>query len=154
MKSTKLLLYLSALLVLLGSCIKAEPSDVIPGGQAQDGVYFLRLREVNAPQMEAQLEGKLVLTEGCLRIQFGEDEKNAYSAIWLHEFSYRRQGDNVAVLDGEGQVVAQLGNQILVSGGGGNLNLSQEEFAESFLGPYRCPEPYWIVGYEVEVLIP
>lgn len=151
MRSAQYLLYLQVFLATLGGCEGIDPSGIVPGEQAQDQVHFLRVRDVDGPQMEAQLEGKLVLSEGCLRIQVENEE--AYTTIWQNDFSYRKQGDSVAVLNGEGQIVARVGDRILVSGGEGG-SPSQEKFAESYVGPYQCVEPYWIVGYEVSILTP
>ncbi len=145
MKNIRLLLQVAGLSVLMAGCMSAAP-------EAEEGIYFLQQRETDAPQMLALLEGELTLTEGCLRIQSNYGDES-YAAIWPFEFSFDSSGDSIDILNGERQVVAQVGNQIRVSGGE-VPSLSKEEFEASFTGTFGCSGRYWIVNSDVEVITP
>jgi hypothetical protein len=143
MKSTRFLLQVAGLSAILAGCVGTQP------GQA---VHFLRQKDTDGPQMLALMEGRLALTEGCLRIQSSYGEES-YAAIWPFEFSFSKNGGNVHILNGEGQVVAQVGDQIRVSGGE-IPGLSEEEFEENFIGTFECSGRYWIVNSGVEAITP
>lgn len=153
MKVSQIPLYVLTFAATLMGCMESQSTSVVPDEQSQSEVYFLQLKEANAGQMEAQLRGKLVLTEGCLRIQIGENKEDAYTTIWPFEFALNVQSGSVSILNGEGHVVASVGDEVLVSGGELPF-LSRQEFLDNFSGPYLCPNPYWLVGYETEVLTP
>lgn len=128
-----------AVLLLLASCMGARP-----GG----GVYFLQQKPSDAPDMEALYEGRLVLSERCLYLR-SEDGNLTHAAIWPLEFSLTVQGDSIQILNGDKEVVARVGDQVLV-GGGEIPPLSREEFEQRFLGPFQCAGSYWLVTEVVE----
>lgn len=122
------------------------------GNQVPGEIYFLRQRETDGPQMQALMEGKLALTKGCLRIESGYGEQS-HVAIWPFEFGFRESGGSVHILNGEGQVVAQIGDRI--RGGGGEIpRLSEEELEENFIGTFQCSGRYWVVNSDVAVIVP
>jgi len=108
---------------MMASCINVGPNNGRAGGQVPGEVYFLRQKATDGGQGDALLDGKLVLTNGCLRIEANYGEES-YAAIWPFEFSFESRSGDVDILDGKGQVVAQVGDYVQVSGGGGDLNLS------------------------------
>ena len=121
------------------------------GSRADDEIHFLRQKPSDAPQMLAPLEGRLMLSEGCLYIQ-SEDTASSYAAIWPFEFSLDVQGDSTRILNGDKAVVAQVGDELKVSGGE-VPQLSLEEFEENFIGtPTQCAAPYWRINDDVEVI--
>lgn len=120
------------------------------GGQVDEEINFLRQRPSDAPDMEALYGGRLVLSERCLHLQ-NEDGKLTHTAIWPFEFSLTEAGGSVQILSGDKEVVAQVGDQVLV-GGGEIPPRSQEEFEQSFLGPFQCSGPYWLVTEVVEAM--
>lgn len=135
--------------VILGLGLVALTGCV--GGQADDEIHFLRAKPSGAPEMLAPLEGRLVLTAGCLRIQ---DDGTSYAAIWPFEFSLDVQGDSAQILNGDKAVVAQVGDELRVSGGE-VPQLSLEDFEENFIGTTtRCVAPYWRINNDVEVISP
>jgi len=111
--------------------------------------------EINSPhfprqlpgldQMEAMLKGKLVVVDGCLRIE-SFDAQVSYLPIWPNGYGLGLAGNDIKVSDETGEtVVARVGEG--VSMGGGEIpNL--EGFDEFTLGeiPDDCTGPYWLVG--------
>ena len=90
-------------------------------------------------QMEASIEGTLVLDNGYLRL-----EKSGFLLIWPYGFSLNMEGDAINILDKEGREVARVGDTIRMGGGTGD-----KKIAEDFMGrklPDGAKDPFWIVG--------
>ncbi len=152
MKQLKFSFIVIALSATLAGCMSAKPSSGLQDDHAQDSIYFLRQKPSDAPSLLAPLEGKLVLSKACLRIQ-SSDGGAGYTALWPFEFSLAVQSGNVQILNGNKNVVAQVGDQIRVSGG--EANISPEEFEENVIGTAtQCTAPYWRVNNDVEVVAP
>ena len=115
------------------------------GGQADEEINFLRQKPSDAPDMTGLTEGRLVLSEGCLRIQ---NDGTSHAAIWPFEFDVNVRGDSVDILD-EDEVVTRVGDQIEVGGGEVRI-MSQEEFDRTYLGALQCSGPYWLVTEVIE----
>ena len=110
------------------------------------GVAFPRQAPLVAVVMEAQLIGELALVDGCLWV------KDMYSGgsilpIWPPEFRLRAENDEIQVLDGDGQVVARVGEEVYM-GGGEVSSPSLPDCVRQQL-PASCSGPYWIVGMGV-----
>ncbi len=95
--------------------------------------------------------GQLILSDnGCLRLKAGE-----YTSllIWPPNYSLNTEGNHVRVINENGQVAAEVGDEIQV-GGGELSSLQVEAIPESLRQqlPERCPPPYHAVGDEVTVL--
>jgi len=112
---------------------------------AVPGVAFPRQGPVEGPRvvMEAQLIGELVLVDGCLRIDSIHGTESLLP-IWPPEFGLAAEGDEIQVLDGEGQVVARVGEEVYMGGGGGSATGLAGCVREQL--PAACSGPYWIVG--------
>jgi len=113
---------------------------------AVPGVAFPRQAPLVTVVMEAQLIGDLLLVDGCLRV------KDIYSGdsilpIWPPEFTLRAEDDQLQVLDGDGQVVARVGEEVYM-GGGEVSSPSLPDCVRPQL-PAECSGPYWIVGMGV-----
>jgi len=108
------------------------------------GIAFPRQKPVEGFRicMEAALVGTLRLEEGCLRVQ--SLDGRSLVPIWPPEFTLRVEGDRVLVIDGEGQVVAQAGEEVYMGGGDG----SADEWVLQQIPP-ACQREYFIVGCEV-----
>lgn len=153
MKHLKFTFIAIALSALLAGCMSAEPNSGLQDDQAQDGIYFLRQKPSDAPDMTALNEGRLVLSERCLYLQ-SEDGNLTHAAIWPFEFSLTGEGGSVQILNEDKAVVAQVGNQIRVSGGE-VPQLPLEDFEENFIGTAtQCTAPYWRINNDVEVIAP
>jgi len=84
-----------------------------------------------------------VLVDGCLRIDSIHGTESLLP-IWPPEFGLAAEGDEIQVLDGEGQVVARAGEEVYMGGGGGSAAGLAECVLEQL--PAACSGPYWIVG--------
>lgn len=91
--------------------------------------------------MDALLVGKLVLVGSCLRV---EDNNNNYVLIWPQGFSLKTADKFIQISDGAGNLVAQVGDNINVSGG----EILSEQIGNyvSQTLPNDCSGPYWIVA--------
>ncbi len=118
------------------------------GDQANDEINFLRAKLSDAPDMTGLTEGRLELREGCLYIQ-DDDTTSSHAAVWPLEFSLTVEGDSSQILNRDKEVVAQVGDQVLVGGGEVRI-MSQEEFDRNYLGTLQCSGPYWLVTEVVE----
>lgn len=122
------------------------------GAQPDSEIHFLRQKPSDAPYMEALYEGRLVLSERCLYLQ-NEDGNPTDAAIWPFEFSLTVEGDSIQILNIDKEVVARVGDQVLI-GGGEVPSMSQEEFDRNYLGTFQCSGPYWLVGEVIEATTP
>ena len=99
--------------------------------------------------------GRLILTDnGCLRLGDSEGRgRYAPMLIWPPDYSLITEGNNVRIINENGQVAAEVGDYIQV-GGGGLSSLQVDAIPESLRQklPERCSPPYHLVGFEVEVV--
>lgn len=99
--------------------------------------------------MTAALAGTLRLEEGCLRVYSLSGDRSVLP-IWPPEFTIRlvgggAEGDQVLVIDGEGQVVARSGEEVYM--GGGHVGVTDEWVLQQI--PPACRGEYFVVGCEV-----
>ncbi|HEY4663157.1 MAG TPA: hypothetical protein VIH07_05740 [Candidatus Humimicrobiaceae bacterium] len=109
-------------------------------------VPYFPVQKAGMARMEAILEGKLELDNGCLRIKYFDDN---YLLIWPYGFSLRTEGEEIQVIDENGQVFARVGDNIRVGGGeitGENAKESIEKYYIETPLPEDCQGPYWVVG--------
>jgi hypothetical protein len=102
---------------------------------------FFPVQQSGFDQMDALLQGNLELDDDWLRL---ETASSSYVLIWPYGFSVRGGEDEIQVLDGDGQVVAVVGEAIKV--GGGEVTA---ETAENYIGkllPDDLGGPFWIVS--------
>ena len=91
--------------------------------------------------MEALLWGELVKVDGYLRVK-GSDGVTSHLLIWPPDFMLNTEEDAIQILNGAGQVVARVGDELRVSRG------AVSEYT-GLPSPDQSPGPYWIVGDEV-----
>ena len=115
----------------------------------QTSVFFPKQAPVVGPRegMLALLTGQLVVVDGCLRVN-DSVSSTSYLLVWPPEYTVHGEADPIQVLDGAGQVVSHVGEQVRVDGGDINSVLHLDERVRQSL-PAVCPGPYWIVGDEV-----
>ena len=115
----------------------AEPGPTIffPQQKAVDGE-----REV----MDALLIGKLVVVEGCLRVNTSYSD-TGYLLVWPPDFRLSTENDTIQVLNGAGQVVARVGDEVDIGGGEVRYLERLDEYVRQQLPP-DCSGTYWIVG--------
>lgn len=112
---------------------------------------------ITAPTLEptrlaAKLLGKLVIVEGCLRVN-AKDSDTSYLLAWPPDFAVSMEEDVQLVDENGKEVVLHIGE--IVSIGGGEVHSTEylDERVRQKL-PENCPGPYWVVGTEVGLLEP
>lgn len=107
--------------------------------------FFPQQSDPKPDFMDALLVGELVLVDSCLRIMDTDD--NNYLPIWPQGFSLRMEKNIIQIVDDMGQIVAQVGDKLEVSGGEMPAEHITEYSAQPI--PSDCPGPYWIVGNQI-----
>ena len=108
------------------------------------------------------LAGDLRMEDGCLKVyRLGWDTPNRtvndqlrdiWLPVWPRGFQLRVTGDRGQVLDPSGEVVAETGDTVRLSGPSFWPKSAREELRESV--PRACRLPFWTVGDEVSVITP
>lgn len=114
---------------------------LVPVGCTVTSEVFFPSQRDGLDQMDALLEGKLELDDGWLRAEAGN---SSYVLIWPHGFTVRGEGKEIQVLDGDGDVVAVVGEAIKVGGGEATLEIVEQYTGNVF--PDGLTGPYWIVA--------
>ena len=103
---------------------------------------------VEPTRLTALLFGKLVETEGCLRVNESDDGAS-YLLAWPPDFAVSVEDDTVRVIDARGtEIVLHVGDTVRISGGEVRSIEYLDERVRREL-PAHCPGPYWVVGAEV-----
>ena len=129
---------------------------------SQGGIYFPTQKSQERGVMEARGAGRLILTDnGCLRLGSGGDYPSDL-IIWPPGYSLNIEGNRVRIINENGQVAAEVGDEIVSGGGQIVAARSRDELSSRDLAaipdylqrelPERCPPPYRLAGSEVEVL--
>ncbi len=98
--------------------------------------------------MEALAMGTLILDDGYLRLSPSYSD-DTYLIIWPAGYSIDMEGDEIRVLDEDGQVVARVGDTI--SAAGGEMKWISSLWLKGGFLPLNCDGPYWVAS-EVEVV--
>jgi len=105
---------------------------------------------------EQYTAGKLVLDEGCLRVEIparSSSPRMSQLVIWPDSFTYEEDSGAVLILDGLGRPVAQVGDHIRVSGAAVIYQQARDqEFTAEGVG--NCEQPSTWVEDEVTVFDP
>jgi hypothetical protein len=109
------------------------------------GIAFPRQKPAEGIRvsMTAQLIGTLRLEGACLQVQSLGGE--VLLPIWPPEFTLRVEGEQVLVIDGEGQMAARAGEEVYL--GGGYVGMTDEWVLQQI--PAACRGEYFVVGNEV-----
>jgi hypothetical protein len=114
--------------------------------------FFPQQEEVDGEReaMTAQIFGTLVVVENCIRVNVDESD-TSYLLVWPPDFTLDTEMGVIQILDKDGKVVAHVGDKVQIDGGEvRSLSVFSESMQERI--PSSCSAPYWIVGYEVNVL--
>jgi hypothetical protein len=105
---------------------------------------FPQLRARSAMYMTALLEGQLILEDGCLRVATSYDPQSNL-IIWQTDYFPTLHGDQIEILDRNGQVVARVGEPVALGGGGIQLN---DDYTRQLRAPIpaACEGPYFLMG--------
>jgi hypothetical protein len=109
------------------------------------GIAFPRQKPTEGfrESMMAELAGTLRLEGACLYVQSLGGE--VLLPIWPPEFTLRTEGEQVLVIDGQGQVAAHAGEEVYM--GGGYVGVTDEWVLQQI--PPACQGEYFVVGNEV-----
>ena len=151
----------SLVLLLMAACTQAtpmptatpaapldEPTPVLETGPT---ISFPQQGPVEGERVpkEAELIGELAVFEGCLRVGSRTDG-TGYLLVWPPEFTLKAENGNLQILDGTGQLVARVGEEVRMGGGQTRYVEQLGEYVRRQLPP-DCPGPYWIVGEGVRL---
>ena len=117
----------------------------VDGPELLANPHFPQLRE-DGDVMDADLEGELVLENGCLRSK--KEDGTDYLLIWPKRFKLTVDGRDIRISDDSGASLS-VGAEIRI--GGGEVPLAHVQTLVEQPVPDDCPGPYWVVG---EVPIP
>lgn len=106
-------------------------------------IFLPQLRVRSAAFMLSLLQGRLVVEEGCLRVDAG-NVGDSYLIIWQPDYFLNDNSGRIEVLDRAGRVVARVDDTISVEGGEVPLSNVNSHLREPI--PSRCKGPYWLMG--------
>ena len=136
-----------------------SPGQVTPQ-PSHDRAATVAFPRHNAPlgtdRGEQYTAGKLVLEDGCLRIEVpagGNSPRVSRLIIWPSSFTFDEESGVVRVIDGLGRVAAQVGDHIRVSRAATtHQQVEDQEFTAEGTG--HCTQPSTWGGDEVTVFDP
>ena len=100
--------------------------------------------------MTGDLFGKLIVVDNCLRVNTHEGN-TSYVVVWPSSVTMRVANDMIQILNSSGQVVAQVGNDVYLDGGGISASQATALSQQPDLPiDTMCSRPYWLVGNIVE----
>ena len=118
--------------------------------------------------------GELEVVDGCLRLPYADPSYSEYARegvliVWPAGFRLNRDAVPVQVINGNGLIVARVGDSVRISGAwskkprpdwrpvesvGTGTERDEVPDTETLARelPVECPGPYWVVGDEVSAL--
>ncbi|MEA3377059.1 MAG: hypothetical protein U9R72_12775 [Chloroflexota bacterium] len=124
------------------------PYAEAPSLDPPPGVVFPRQHppEGLRVEMSALLIGELIEEDGCLRVG---DVGQSNLVIWPYDHTVTAGEDGrLAIRDGNGTVVARLGDVVRLGGG----QVPTVENATPMEVPDHCGGPYWLAASEIEAV--
>lgn len=87
---------------------------------SDDGIVFPRLNHQRGPIVStlAEEQGRLMLRGRCLLLEMSEILEE-YLVVWPPGFRVQDIGDDIFVLNGGGNVIARVGDEVTLGGNGG-----------------------------------
>lgn len=112
-------------------------------------IFFPQQKPVNGERasMTAELIGKLVLVDNCLRVNAMYFDAS-YLLIWPPDFKLDIENNVIQVINGTGQVIARINDEINTGGGEVPDSHVPQEIRDT------CPGPYFEVGEWVSTPMP
>ncbi|MGB3716811.1 MAG: hypothetical protein WA996_20525 [Candidatus Promineifilaceae bacterium] len=119
---------------------------------ADGRTVFLPKQPLSESSMEALIDGLLIEVNGCLRVT-DESYVDGFLIVWPFDTDISIAGENIDLLNGDGQVVARVGEALRIAGGAMESPPSMARYDDLIPGlPIDgCPGPYWVAG-ELETL--
>jgi hypothetical protein len=98
--------------------------------------------------MEALATGVLIIDDDYLRLSPSYSD-DTYLIIWPRGYSLDTEGDEIRILDEDGNVVAMVGDNISAAGGEVDIGIVKKYIGESL--PGDCNGPFWLAS-EVKLI--
>jgi len=109
------------------------------------GDHFPQLKNPPGVSYDIGRAGDLVLENGCLRLKGMEGLEGSFLLIWDARFSTRTEQGLVQVIDSlTGEVLASVGDYVMVGYGGDSPGRTWKPI------PEECPGPYMVVGNTIK----
>ena len=152
-RETVCLLFITLFLAMT-ACTSATDSSLQPGenhpptaaSDPSKTIFFPRQEKVNGERavMDGETYGTLVLVDNCIRVD-SDDSDNSYLLIWPPDFNISIENGTIKILNGDGEIVAHIGDKVHISGGGiPSPSVFDKPIQEQV--PPQCTKPYWIIG--------
>lgn len=125
---------------------------LIEAKTADGRTVFVPRQPETESSMEALIDGLLIEVNGCLRVA-DESYPEGFLIVWPVDTDIRIEGENIDLLNGDGQVVGRVGEALRIAGGAMESPASMARYDDLIpgLAAAGCPGPYWIAG-ELETL--
>jgi hypothetical protein len=119
---------------------------------ADGQTVFLPKQPFAGSTMEALIDGLLIEVNGCLRVT-DDNYVEGFLIVWPYDTDIKIAGESIDLLNGDGQVVARVGEALRIAGGAMESPPSMARYDDLIPGlPIDgCPGPYWVTG-ELETL--
>ncbi|MCJ7655265.1 MAG: hypothetical protein MUO97_08235 [Dehalococcoidia bacterium] len=131
------LIFVASISFAMGIGCDANSANPSPGD------FFFPVQKEGLAQMLTLAKGRLVIENSCLRLKpiIG----SSYLLIWPYGYSLHTEGKIIEVIDGNGNIVAHVGDTIKV-GGGEAVSVEIVMIYTSQQLPDNCEGPYWLVN--------
>jgi hypothetical protein len=126
MMSKTVCLTFLALALTMTACTSVTVPSLQPGGNstptASSGpsktIFFPRQEKTEGERavMDGLDHGTLVLVDNCIRLE-RDKSLASYLLIWPPDFKISIENDTINILDGDGEIVAHVGDTVQISGG-------------------------------------
>ena len=144
--------FLALAAVAAGACSSPTDSGAVQLQEADtiearvgSGIVFIAMRVVPTHHMDALSQARVLEdAQGCLRL----DSADRHTVVWPHGWGFEAAGDGVRILDEDGVLVGQVGEEFSLGGGEVTSLPASMGFtdADRQLAEEHCPGRYWIVA--------
>ncbi len=121
--------------------VTATAIGLAPAGNSSPLPFFPRQKDPHPDSMAALLVGKLVVADSCIRVNTSTGR--SFLPIWPLTYSLQTHGGATEVVDGNGQFIGRIGEEVKL--GGGIMTGDISRYLLETLPEY-CRDPYWIVA--------
>jgi hypothetical protein len=126
-----------------------QPSENHPSVTASDTsktIFFPHQEKTDGERavMDGEIDGTLVLIDNCIRID-SDEAKESYLLIWPPDFDISIEDSTIEILNGDGTIVAHIGDMVHIGGGGIPLLSILDKSVQEQVPP-QCSARYWIIG--------
>lgn len=126
---------------------ETNKETVIEATTADGRTIYLPRQAPTDVSMAALNEGRLVEENGCLRVE-SQGYVETFLVIWPFDSELRVTGEDIEVLNGDGQIIARVGEIARMGGGAVESSTAIGRVRGAFPGlpDYACRGPVWIAG--------